>query len=130
PPTSCSPGCHRIDIRTVSRPASAAMSIFDFATSGLRLRTLSSVAPTNMPVPAWADPTVTSATRSASNTTLRTRGEYSVSKSTVGANKHLDEFAVGGRDPARAEAFRHRVRGPSRRRGQRRELAAPPRLVV
>src|SRR4051794_22741788 len=88
------------------------MSIFDFATSGLRLRTLSSVAPTNMPVPARADPAVASATRSASNASLRTRGEYSVSKSTVGPNKHLDEFAVGGRDPACAEALRHRVRRP------------------
>src|SRR6476469_9203772 len=105
-------------MRTVSRPASAAMSIFDFATSGLRLRTLSSVAPTNMPVPAWADPAVMNAARTATNTTLRTRGAYSVGKSTVGANKHLDKFAVGGRDPARPEAFRHRVRGPSRRRGQ------------
>ena len=63
------------------------MSIFDFATSGLRLRTLSSVAPTNMPVPAWADPAVTNAARTASNTTLRTRGEYSVGESTVGPNR-------------------------------------------
>src|SRR5512146_1412205 len=117
-------------MRTVSSPASAARSIFDFATSGLRLRTLSSVAPTNMPVPARADPTVADVTRSASNATLRTRGEYSVGKRTVGPNKHLDEFAVGGRDPARPEPLRYRIRRPARSRREGRQLAATPRLVV
>src|SRR5689334_8807544 len=108
------------------------MSIFDFASTGSTLLTLSSVAPTNIPVPARAEPHVrNAATTRAAKASLSTAAGYLVGECTVGAYEDLDEFAVGGLDPACSEPLGHGIRRSAGRRRQRGKLAAVPgRLVV
>ena len=128
----CSPGCHEDRHPYGVEPGERCHVHLRLRDHRIEAATLSSVAPTNMPVP--RGPTRGhNATRTAQQHEPAHAGGYSsamYSGSTVGPNKDLDEFAVGGRDPACAEPFRHRVRRPARGRRQRRQLATLPGFVV
>src|SRR4051812_7691971 len=119
-------------MRIVPSPASAARSIFDRATTGSRLLTLSSAAPTNIAVPARAVAAPVSATmntRNAVPTSCRTAGTIARSAGSENRSKR-PAFPEDRREARGPDDQRRAERQPEEDRHHHPEAAVVQRVPV